>query len=481
MKVLFVYSIDHALSPQRPLRAMDEIQMGVSYISAVLKQHGHETRLVVLSRLRNDSARLLEQTIGAFQPRVICFTAVSTQYEFVAGLAGRVRHQHPDTYLLAGGAHVSLNPATVAQGLFDAVCIGEGEFPTLELVNSLQSCVTPTRIPNLWLTRGTTLERNEPREFLEDLGDLPFPDRQMWTEWIEPRTDMRYSLLLGRGCPFSCTYCSNHALRKLARGTYVRYRPPGNIVAEIEDLAASHATLREIYLEVETIGTRRDWILDLCTRLTDLNGRRSEPIRYGVNLRVTPNCDFDDVFAAMRRANFAFVNIGLESGSERVRREVLRRNYSNEDVLRTVAQARAHGLQVSLLNMIGLPGETIADAEMTVQMNRACRPDWHGTSIFYPYPGTELYAECESRGLLNHRCASAVIERTRSVLDLPEFPRKEIEKRYVWFDYDVYKGVRPLSRILRNVLAAKVRSSPRLIGLVQRMRSAARAVHAWVS
>jgi hypothetical protein len=267
-------------------------------------------------------------------------------------------------------------------------------------------------------------------------------------------------------------------LRKLAKGTYVRYRPASDVVAEIEELTAQNPKLREIYFEVETIGTRRDWILDLCARLADLNYRRSEPIRYGVNLRVTPDCDFEDVFAAMRRANFTFVNIGLESGSERVRREVLRRNYSNEDVLRTVAQARTHGLQVSLLNMIGLPGETIADFEMTVQVNRACRPDWHGTSIFYPYPGTEICALCAREGLLAGRTASGVIERTRAVLELPGFPRAEIEKRYVWFDYDVYKGVRPLHRILRAVLAAKVRSSPRLFSLVQRARSAARAVTA---
>ncbi len=467
MRVLFVYSVDHAVSSRRPLGAMDEIQFGISYISALLKRHGHATSLVVLARFHPDSPRLLERHVQAFQPGVVCFTAVTTQYAFVAGLAAAIRRQHPEIFLLAGGPHVSLNPEAAIAGPFDAICIGEGEHPALELVDCLQASGVASRIRNLWFRRGEVVERNDTREFIEDLASLPFPDREMWSEWVARREETRYSVLLGRGCPFSCTYCSNHALRRLAQGTYLRYRPCEDVVAEIEQMAGADRRIREIYLEVETISPRREWILDLCGRLAELNARLPAPIAYGVNLRVTPNCDFDEVFAAMARANFRFVNIGLESGSERVRREVLHRNYSNEDVIRTAAQARAHGLQLSLLNMLGLPGETIADFDMTVQVNRECRPDWHGTSIFYPYPGTDIYAVCESRGLLKRAGSGEVIERTRAVLDLPEFPQREIEKRYVWFDYYVYKGTRPLPRILRAVLAARIRSSPRLFTLGQ--------------
>jgi radical SAM superfamily enzyme YgiQ (UPF0313 family) len=172
----------------------------------------------------------------------------------------------------------------------------------------------------------------------------------------------------------------------------------------------------------------------------------------------------------MSKAHVSFIHIGLESGSERVRREILHRNYSNEDVIRTVTQARAQGLRVSLFNLIGIPGETVADFEMTVRMNRICRPDWHYTSIFYPYPGTRLHSLCENRGLLGDRFGKGRVERVSAIIDLPEFPRRKIEKNYTWFDYSIYKGIKPLYRILPSVAQAKLRRFPRLLNLLRRVR-----------
>jgi anaerobic magnesium-protoporphyrin IX monomethyl ester cyclase len=415
---------------------------------------------------------LLERIICDFAPRLICYTAVSTQYDFIAGVAAYVANHHPKIIQMIGGSHASLNPRDVITGPFNALCVGEGEFPTLEFVSRLEADheEVPGGIANLWVKCEGKIERNPPRPFLKDLGILPFPDRDIWTEWLVPLPNPRYSVLLGRGCPFECTYCSNHALKRLAAGPYVRYRLPDSILSEIQDLVARFPTIHEIYLETETIGLHRDWILDLCAKLETFNIGRRLPVTFGTNIRIIPECDFSDIFAAMSKAHFSFINIGLESGSERVRREILHRNYSNEDLIRTVTQARAQGLRISLYNLIGIPGETVADFELTVRMNRICRPDWHFTSIFYPYPGTRLHSLCEDRGLLGDRYGKGRIERVSAILDLPEFPRREIEKKYTWFNYAIYKGIRPLYRILPSVAQAKLRRFPRLLNLLRRMR-----------
>lgn len=104
--------------------------------------------------------------------------------------------------------------------------------------------------------------------------------------------------------------------------------------------------------------------------------------------------------AVFRKANFRFVNIGVESGSERVRREILRRNYSNNDVINFVKLARKHDLQVAFFNLIGIPGETLADFKETIEINRKCKPEWVLPSIFFPYPGSDLYFSCKKQGLL---------------------------------------------------------------------------------
>ena len=166
---------------------------------------------------------------------------------------------------------------------------------------------------------------------------------------------------------------------------------------------------------------------------------------------MTPNADLERFVGAFERANICSVNIGLESGSERVRRDVLKRYYSNADVLRTVHAARAHGMQVALYNLVGLPGETRRDFLETARMNRLCRPDSHRTSIFFPYPGTELHRLCQGRGWLP---ATIPLERERrqAALDLPGFARRRIQECFDFFDLYVAHP-NPLIRRSHIVLA----------------------------
>jgi radical SAM superfamily enzyme YgiQ (UPF0313 family) len=370
----------------------------------------------------------------------------------MAEIAKYVKGRHPDIYLLIGGPHASLNPTRVLLDDFDALCVGEGEYPVLETALQLENGVRPSGIPNLWIKHASEVEENPPRPFLQDLDSLPFPDREMWQEWIDERPESRISVLLGRGCPYQCAYCCNHAFMRLASGTYVRLRSPDNIVEEVKEVAAKFPTKKKFHLEVETIGLNKEWALELFSKLERLNETLSEPLAFGANLRITPNRDQESLFVAFQKCNFKYVDIGLESGSERVRREILRRNYSNEDVIRAVGMARKYGLKVGLYNMIGIPGETIADFRETVRVNRICLPDYHYTSIFFPYPGTDLYSFCREQGILN-KPLETDMERMRAVLELPGFPKSMIQKSQIWFDYYVFKGRKPLYKILIGAIA----------------------------
>ncbi|WP_458011141.1 B12-binding domain-containing radical SAM protein [Candidatus Solincola sp.] len=462
MNVLFVHSEEDAYSPEKPLEIQERVQFGISYISSFLRAHGHRTSLVVLCR---ETPHLLEEYIQSFHPDLACFTAVYTEYLFLSRVAARIKRKYPDVFLLLGGPHASLNPdRCLEEASFDAVCVGEGEFPTLELVEQLEKGRFPSGIPNLYIRRPDgSIERNAPRPFLEDLDSLPFPDREMWTPWVA-NPSSRPSVLVGRGCPFSCTYCCNHALRKAAPGRYVRVRSPGNIVQELESMKQKDPSFAEVYLEVETLGAKREWALELCAELRKLNARLEVPIAFGANLRVTPNADYEELFAAFAESNFRFVNIGLESGSEKIRRQVLKRMYSNQDIIRAVETARKYGLQVGIYNLIGLPGETPREFRETVRVNRVCQPDWFLLSVFFPYPGTELYERCREQGLLE-RDPDPTLERRKPALDLPGFSRWQVGWRRTWFPFMVYRGHRPLSECLWLVAMAEIYSHRPLIRL----------------
>lgn len=459
MNILFIHTLaDAALPPVKPLNSWTKIQMGISYISSLMKEGGHKTKLVV-PRHRHFKDNI-GRTVREFSPDIICFTAVFTEYPFVEKVANRLREKTRKAYMIIGGPHASLQPEKVSRGPFDAVCIGEGEYPMVELVSALQERLKPREIQNLWIKSNSSIEKNNTREFIENLDKLPFPDREMWRPWVEH--DTQHTILLGRGCPYNCTYCCNHKLRKLAQGKYVRFRSPSNVIQELTELCENFPDVTDVYFEVETITANQEWAFEFCTMLEEFNSSQDKPLGFATNVRVLRGKSLKSLFKAFSRAGFKYINLGIESGSERIRNEVLQRTYSNEDLVRTCDEAHECGLRINAYNMIGLPGETPEDFKKTLEVNRRCLPEGNYLSIFCPYPGTELYNRCMERGL-NVQLEDESMERNRPVLGLPEFPDKQVSHYFRWFDWHVYRGKRPLVKILAYAFFRTLSAYPKLL------------------
>lgn len=472
MKVLFTYSLSDVYDPKRPLYSFENIHIGISYLSSSLKSKGHATRLLILPcEDYRKSIGMMHECMNAYSPDIVAFTAVATQYPFISKMAGYIKNNWPDRLLVAGGSYVSLCPEEALRDSFDVLCIGEGEEPIVELAEQISHTGHAGKIQNLWIKqRPDSVDKNSTREFRKNLDSLPFPDREMWKPWVQETVRSRHVVLLGRGCPFSCTYCCNHALRKIAPGKYVRYRSPKNIVEEIRYVRARYSHSEDIYLQAETIMLDKDWLLILCEALERLNGSYPKPIKYSCNFRIgDPELD-DNIYAALRKANITTLEIGLESGSERLRNEVLRRHYTNAQFLEAVRLARKYGMKVILYNIIGLPTETKEEHLQTVAINRIVCPDDHRTGIYFPYPGTDLIKYCREQGLLKDYSLSFPEERKRAVLDMPDFSKKEIQRAYLLFDWRIYSGTRTFifrfRRLVRNYLRAHGIFSRHIVGIL---------------
>lgn len=438
MKILFIYSTTKTITRRKPLRGQEDIYFGISYISSVLKQNNHQTQLVVLDRrYGNKNLKTVDTKIEVFNPDIICFTSVFSEFEFICSISKYVKAKFPTVFTIIGGVHVSLNPKEEYLDLYDAICIGEGEYPISELATKIQNNEPHCSISNLWVKRDGLLLKNSPRPFIESISELPFPDREMWQEWIlEPIT--RITILLGRGCPFNCTYCCNHKINKITSGRYVRLRDVQDIINELNEISSQFPSVNDFFLEVETCGVNFEWLLNLCNALYSFNQQFSTPMKFATNLRVFPNIKDEVIFQSLKKANFHAVSIGLESGNEKVRKEILNREYSNDDIRRVVASARKYGIRVGIYNMIGLPGETYLDFLDTLALNQELQPDWHATSIFFPYEGTVLYDKSLEMGVIPQNI-DFNNERQKAVLDLPGFSKRQIQKSFDAFHFNVYK------------------------------------------
>jgi hypothetical protein len=132
----------------------------------------------------------------------------------------------------------------------------------------------------------------------------------------------------------------------------------------------------------------------------------------------------DEVLKAMASAGCHVIRVGIESGSEWLRRNVLKRPMTNQQIIDALDIAQKYGIQAGAFAMIGMPHETPEMVEETMALLRRCHLNQLQLSIFYPLPGTDLYDECKSNGWLTDEKSLSYFE--TSVLNLPTITREQI-------------------------------------------------------
>ncbi len=163
MKVLCLYSTDDGVSVDKPLASFLAIPHGLASIASVLRHDGCDMRVIVRIGGKRSAARL-RASLEEFRPDIICASAVTSQYPLVRESLLTIHRWLPQVRILLGGAHASLNPVeTMAEGIFDGICIGEGEQAVREYVGQLRTGTAPLRVsPIFGCVTGRLGDRDEP-------------------------------------------------------------------------------------------------------------------------------------------------------------------------------------------------------------------------------------------------------------------------------------------------------------------------------
>jgi len=359
--------------------------IGPSFLAAYLRRHGHRASLVRVP-LDADLNRVAEQ-MRAVQPGLVGVSLTTRQWQRAREVVPILRQQL-DVPVIAGGLHPTFSPEDVLRRPgFDYICLGEGEEALVELVADLEQHRGLTRsIPNIWPRGGS---RPEVRPPLANLDDLPPAARDMLDE--QPGV---IHISTQRGCPFPCTYCAASQYNALYERTslYGRRRSPASIVAEVEAIRRDGPVYYLIFLD-DTFTIHPSWVREFC----ELYGPR-----LGLPFSLHARADTVDAVMLKQLADAGCRHIvyGVESGSARLRREVMQRPMENQRMIDSAAATREAGIMVTANYMVGLPTETPEDVEQTFALHAELRPYDFGYFVFYPFPGTRLFEYCRQAGLL---------------------------------------------------------------------------------
>lgn len=396
MNVLFIYP---------NINAQVGFNYGIASISAVLKENGHKTKLLNLNEKLGtvpDDKQILD-TIRAFKPGLIGFSVVTPQYQYALKIAKLIRASCRIP-IICGGIHATIAADEVLQeDCFDYACVGEGEYPMTDLAASIENNKKTQKIPGIWAKINGRIIKNRVRPFI-DITKLPRKDYAIFdlqdminveTGWVR--------IMASRGCPFRCTYCLNHQVVNLYEHdtglnrsdlNYTRRHSVDEVLSEIDFLLNSYKGINTIIFDDDIFTLDMEFLQDFCHSYPKVSN-----LPFVVNAHVKV---FNEKRAKMLKgAGCVIVKFGVESGSERIRRDILQRPMSNKEIIDSFAVAHKYGFHTSAFLLLGLPHETRKDITDTIELLRIVKPGRFRWSLFFPFPKTTAYEISLKGGYIN--------------------------------------------------------------------------------
>ena len=375
------------------------LSIGVAQLSGALRQAGHDTRIIHVCEWLDypfDVERI-ESEVREYGPDLIAVSTGFPHYPEMRETGARLRATL-DRPIVFGGIHTTLNTQSVMQEnpWLDFANVGEGDDSLLDLVAALNSSRDTKQIPNVWARNNGTIIRNPSRR-LKDITVLPWMDLANWQ--FERITENRrgwVNVYMNRGCPYRCTYCHNNGVARILQESfktptssngdlgYLRLRGIDDMIGELKAIMEKYDCVRAFSFNDDTFTMDQEYMKTFLLRY-----KREIGIPFVCNTTVL---DVDrEMLEIMKEANCDLVRFGVETATTRIKKSVLKRDFSNrktEEVFRT---CRDIGLRSFAFNLLANPTETREEMNETLRLNATLLPDGLKVSLGYPFPGTEYH------------------------------------------------------------------------------------------
>lgn len=340
----------------------------IGILAAVAKQCGAEYAIYQIhDELGHPPiAEKCAREISCFHADFICISASSLEWKFAEMLAAELR-KFSGSKIIVGGPHPTFcSNSNDGFELFDHVVVGEGENFIKKLA---YGGLFDTKIIH--------------GEMIDDLNTLPFSDRESFE--MEKIIASRHGIvdfITQRGCPYNCSYCSNHALRKIYGAKYLRRRNTENVIKEIKEVINRYQC-KMIFFHDDIFTLKEDWVKEFCDRYVKEIG-----MPWMINSHI--NHMGDKIVASLARAGCIEIKFGIESGDEVIRSRILNKRLSDDKIKDRFEAVRKVGMRTFAFMMHGVPGETEDSYKKSVQLMGEIMPNVIRSTIFFPLPNTVL-------------------------------------------------------------------------------------------
>lgn len=393
-------------APGRPLRVVlltfyNYESHAIRIFHPLLTQRGHDVHSIFFKNYftyqvpTQTEEDMVVDLVERLQPDLVGMSVWSTYYQLASRLSRRIKDA-VNPVIIWGGIHAQARPEQCLQ-VADIVCKSEGEYVLAELTDRLSLGRPYDDLLGCWVKTAQGNVQNAPRMLIPDLDVLPAadlsPDNKYYlgvNAWrdVERWNDraLFYDIMAVRGCPFQCTFCIHNFTRKATEGlgTYLRRRSVDHCMAELREAVRLRPRLKAIALSDDIFAPPRPWLEEFCARYKKEIGLPFTMYSY-------PGMVDEKRVSLMRDAGLWTSTMGIQSGSERIRRDCYERETSQDDIIKACEILAAHGVGRNLDFIGDNPYETETDRRETVDLLcRLPKPFFFNYFSLTFFPGVEL-------------------------------------------------------------------------------------------
>lgn len=365
-----------------------EPPLGLGSLCAYLKEKKFDVELVDMVGLMMEEEGL-EKLLLQKQPSVVGITTMTPTLPSAQRMAKLVKQVLPETKVVLGGVHATVSPESCLKDEnIDFIVRGEGEKP-LEAILSGKFNNRLQDIPGLCY-RNSSLRIQNAAPLIEDLNFLPLADYASLPieKYIQYNKNLRglrgISMLVSRGCPYFCSFCAVHQ----TMGRKFRIKSPEKVVSEMRYLKEKYS-LEGIWFKDSILNLDKKWFFAFCSEIK----KEGLKISWQYNTRV--DLVNEDELIAGKEVGLVQLDLGIESGSPGSLKN-LTKGIGVDEIQKAVQIAKKY-IKVAGFFMVGIPGETLEDIEMTFSLAKKLDLDKYTWSLFSPLPGSALYNDLKNQ------------------------------------------------------------------------------------
>jgi radical SAM superfamily enzyme YgiQ (UPF0313 family) len=331
----------------------------------------------------------VEETLKSYKPDIIGISLLSVEVAPALKISQICKQYNDKAYVVWGGVHPTFLPDDCLKNKeVDFVIRGEGEYSMLELCEALRKGVSISGVKGLSFKNNGEIIHNPNREAIANLDEIPLParDNVLYPESFDFRS--LGSMIVSRGCPFRCTFCSSRNFW----GREVRLRSPENVINEINTVKKLYGTSYFMFWD-DSFTINRRIIETYCNAIINS--------KLKITWRTATRADLVDeqILRLMRKAGCVKLEIGVESGSDRMKK-IIYKDVTNNQIQKAFEMITKNGISSGAFFMAGFPEETLEDIHQTFQFMKELNAGEIFLNILDPMPGSTEYEKCIKFGLV---------------------------------------------------------------------------------